>query len=118
METCTYGSEAGCRKPTTVRWHGADSRAYEMKMNNVWDVSISVSKSFLKNKLQMRLSVTPYTKPRVSEVIKSGLSYKREKLNDGTFIKLEVAYTISGGNLRQRRQAQSIQQYEKQENNY
>ena len=28
METCTYGSEAGCRKPTTVRWHGADSRAY------------------------------------------------------------------------------------------
>lgn len=91
---------------------------WKMKMNNVWDVSISVSKSFLKNKLQMRLSVTPYTKPRVSEVIKSGLSYKREKLNDGTFIKLEVAYTISGGNLRQRRQAQSIQQYEKQENNY
>ena len=30
METCTYGSEAGCRKPTTVRWHGADSRAYKV----------------------------------------------------------------------------------------
>lgn len=66
----------------------------------------------------MRLSVTPYNKPRVSEVIKSDLSYKREKLNDGTYIKLEVAYTLSGGKLRQRRQAQSIQQYEKQENNY
>ncbi|WP_295436030.1 outer membrane beta-barrel protein, partial [uncultured Prevotella sp.] len=91
---------------------------WEMKMNNVWDVSISVSKSFLKKKLQMRLSVTPYCKPRVSEVIKSALSYKRERVNDGTFIKLEVAYTLSGGKLRQRRQAQSIQQYEKQENNY
>ena len=34
METCKYGSEAGCRKPTTERWNGADCRAYRKFPNS------------------------------------------------------------------------------------
>lgn len=91
---------------------------WEIKMNDVWYAAVSVSKSFFKKKLQMKLTVAPYSKPRVLDVIKTDLSYRRETKNDGTFIKLELYYTLSGGNLRQRRQAQSIQQYEEQKNIY
>ena len=37
METCKYGSEAGCRKPTTERWNGADCRAYGSPIKKIGD---------------------------------------------------------------------------------
>mgnify|MGYP006928872897 CR=1 FL=1 len=73
---------------------------------------------FLQEETADEATVAPYSKPRVLDVIKTDLSYRRETKNDGTFIKLELYYTLSGGNLRQRRQAQSIQQYEEQKNIY
>ena len=57
METCTYGSEAGCRKPTTVRWHGADSRAYVSLTIRLAAIcrdltrSLSASKKFTRKRL-------------------------------------------------------------------
>lgn len=43
---------------------------WEIKMNDVWYAAVSVSKSFFKKKLQMKLTVAPYSKPRVLDVIK------------------------------------------------
>ena len=37
METCKYGSGAGKRKPTAVKWKGVVCRAYKL-----WAVLLSV----------------------------------------------------------------------------
>lgn len=90
----------------------------ETYMNTVWNVGMTVAKSFMKKRLQVGLTVTPPYTPRVTKVTKNDLAYRREKLSHGAYIGLKLSYTISGGKLRQRKKAQSIQQYEEQKHDY
>lgn len=43
METCKYGSGAGKRKPTAVKWKGVVCRAYKLQKRN----SIRIWKTYL-----------------------------------------------------------------------
>lgn len=90
----------------------------ETYMNTVWNVGMTVAKSFMKKRLQAGLTVTPPYTPRVTKVTKNDLAYRREKLSQGAYIGIKLSYTISGGKLRQRKKAQSIQQYEEQKHDY
>lgn len=38
METCKYGSGAGKRKPTAVKWKGVVCRAYKSPRKSGWEI--------------------------------------------------------------------------------
>lgn len=90
----------------------------EIHCNTVWDLKVGVAKSFMKKKLQVAMFFIPPTNPRVTKVNKEGLAYRRENVSCGAIVELQAAYTISGGKVRQRKKAQSIQQYEETNHNY
>lgn len=90
----------------------------ETYMNTVWNVGMTVAKSFMKQRLQVGLTVTPPYTPRVTKVTKTNLAYRREKLSHGAYIGAKLSYTISCGKIRQRKKAQSIQQYEEHKHDY
>lgn len=109
------------KKDFTIDINGFyDPKRYsdEVHCNTIWYLKVGAVKKSRKHNYQVGLFFSPPTTPRVTTVNKEGLAYRREQIDCGAIVQLQAVYTISSGKLRQRKKAESIQQYEETNHDY
>lgn len=90
-----------------------------VKWNTVYSVDLNIYKILLKNKLAIKLDACVMGNGRVVTTDKPAYYSRRERTNRNQTFTLTVQYSFGGKKtVKQRNTANSIQQYEKIENNY